>query len=211
VSTAFIAHYNGPKFYSQLRRANPKRFSIVVATGFFISWMIYAWVMCVGYLTFGNACEGLILNNYSEEDSWATAARVAIGFAVLFGFPLAFTSLRDNTISALGLDDEKRSVFCSVTFALLVPITSAGCFLEDLGLVNSLGGAIFGASITLIFPGALAYLASRNKRLEAKEFGKTEGRLALLVIASGFVLLVFGSIVNVIKKCFPELLHKGSS
>ena len=29
--------------------------------------VIYLWIMAVGYLTFGTAAEGLILNNYSEQ------------------------------------------------------------------------------------------------------------------------------------------------
>ena len=29
--------------------------------------VIYLWIMAVGYLTFGTAAEGLILNNYSEK------------------------------------------------------------------------------------------------------------------------------------------------
>jgi len=224
MSTAFIAHYNAPKFYSQMRkdrhplqqplrgrgRATTSRFNIAVGIGFCFAWVIYLWVMSVGYLTFGEASEGLILNNYSEEDPWATAARVSIGFAVMFGFPLAFISLRDNTFSVFGLDEANGGVFYAVTFALLALITAAACVLHDLGLVNSLGGAVFGACITLIFPGVLAYLASRQKD-GAKEFSKLEGSANLLLIGFGVVLLLVGSTVNVVQKCYPQLLHRSSA
>ena len=33
----------------------------------FQAMVIYLWIMAVGYLTFGTAAEGLILNNYSEQ------------------------------------------------------------------------------------------------------------------------------------------------
>ena len=34
--------------------------------------VIYLWIMAVGYLTFGTAAEGLILNNYSEKAGTGT-------------------------------------------------------------------------------------------------------------------------------------------
>merc|ERR1719343_121010 len=108
LSTAFIAHYNAPKFYIQMRKRSPKRFTMAVAVAFTFSLAIYLWIMFVGYMSFGENCEGLILNNYAESDPWATAARVAISFAVLFGFPLSFTALRDATMSTLNLEPDRK-------------------------------------------------------------------------------------------------------
>lgn len=202
LSTAFIAHYNAPKFYSQLRNPSPERFSRVVAGAFALSMIIYFWIMAVGYLTFGTASQGLILNNYSEKDSLATTARLAIGFAVTFGFPLGFTGLRDATMSVFGLSNER---YLPITISLLIGITAFGCSFHDLGLVNSLGGAIFGALITLVFPGLLCHMAGSKR--EINEFSVMESKLlAPCVVALGMTLVVFGSTIVVIARYFPEVL-----
>jgi len=203
LSTAFIAHYNAPKFYSQLRDATPARFNRVVAGAFGFSMVIYFWIMSVGYLTFGKAAEGLILNNYSEHDPLATSARIAIGFAVTFGFPFGFTGLRDSTMSVFEMGSDK---FVPVTLTLLTFITTMGCFFHDLGLANSLGGAVFGALITLIFPGLLCWCAGTTPGIT--EFSPFESKyVAFLVIALGVSLLVFGSVLVVITRYFPEVIH----
>mmetsp|Transcript_44182 Transcript_44182/g.116922 ORF Transcript_44182/g.116922 Transcript_44182/m.116922 type:complete len:497 (+) Transcript_44182:125-1615(+) len=211
LATAFIAHYNAPKFYVQMRRRSPRRFNRAIIVAFGIAFAIYVWVMTVGYLTFGKHCDGLILNNYSERDPWASAARVAIGIAVLFGFPLSFTALRDSFMSVAGIPAEKKRFFFPVTITLLAIITVLGCLLHDLGLVNSLGGAIFGALITLIFPGYLLYRASRlqakgSKYILGGIFPKAEQSVTIAVICAGVVLLCFGSSIVLLKKFSPDVL-----
>ncbi|CAK9071142.1 Probable sodium-coupled neutral amino acid transporter 6 (N-system amino acid transporter 1) (NAT-1) (Na(+)-coupled neutral amino acid transporter 6) (Solute carrier family 38 member 6) [Durusdinium trenchii] len=171
LSTAFIAHYNAPKFYSQLQDATPEKFQKVVFGAFTFAMVIYLWVMAVGYLTFGSNADGLILNNYSEKaqlpdvaehDVLITTARFAISFvprlelgeakAVVFAFPLGFTGLRDSMMSTFEIPEDR---FLPVTFGLLSVIVLGACCFHDLGLANSLGGAVLGAMITLIFPGIL--------------------------------------------------------
>jgi len=210
LATAFIAHYNAPKFYVQMRKRSPRRFNRVIIVAFSIAFGIYVWVMSVGYLTFGKNCRGLILNNYSERDPWASAARIAIGIAVLFGFPLSFTALRDSSMAVLGMPGDKKCYFYTTTLILLTIITTAGCLLHDLGLVNSLGGAIFGALITMVFPGYLLY---RTSRLLAKGhkgihgvFPKAEQSWTIGIISCGVVLLCFGSTIVLLKKFAPQLL-----
>jgi len=204
LATAYIAHYNAPKFYSQLKDATPQKFTKVVAGAFGFSLVVYFWIMCVGYLTFGKAAEGLILNNYSEQDGLATAARIAISLAVIFAFPLGFTGFRDSMMSVFDVPQEK---FVSVTLLLLGAVALAACFFHDLGLVNSLGGAILGALITLIFPGLLLFYAGHTPGVT--EFGEFETRACSFgILVLGFTLLVFGSVVVVIAKLHPEALHR---
>lgn len=204
LATAFIAHYNAPKFYSQLQDATPEKFNKVVAGAFGFSMIIYFWIMCVGYLTFGKASEGLILNNYSEKDSLITAARIAMGFAVTFGFPLGFTGLRDATMSVFGMSQDK---FVPLTMCLLSMIVTGACFFHDLGLANSLGGAVFGAMITLIFPGMLLYYTGTYRGVT--EFTSFETKVASFsVIGLGFSLMAFGSTLVIITRYFPEVIGK---
>mmetsp|Transcript_832 Transcript_832/g.2624 ORF Transcript_832/g.2624 Transcript_832/m.2624 type:complete len:473 (-) Transcript_832:75-1493(-) len=218
LSTAFIAHYNAPKFYVQMRRRSPERFSRAVAYAFSIALAIYCWVMIVGYLSFGEHCEGNILNNYADSDPGATAARIAIGFAVLFGFPLSFTALRDATLSAIGLLAERKRNFIPATICWLALVTLLGASLDDLGLVNSLGGAILGALITMIFPGLLMYYMLRADSQAVKADKPVKGDCAqqrqmhaartsaLIVVTLGVILLFVGTAVVLLRKFAPEVL-----
>ncbi|CAJ1390406.1 unnamed protein product [Effrenium voratum] len=199
LATAFIAHYNAPKYYAQLQDATPAKFTKVVCGAFAFATIIYFWIMAVGYLTFGSAAEGLILNNYSEQDGLVTTARFAISFAVVFAFPLGFTGLRDATMSTFNISQDR---FRTVTFLLLAIIITAACFFHDLGLANSLGGAILGALITMIFPALLLYGAR-----DSVEISRLEGQVGGgLVLTLGFILLLFGSSIVVIAKFYPEVL-----
>ncbi|CAE8735426.1 unnamed protein product [Polarella glacialis] len=191
LSTAFLAHYNAPKFYHQLRRRSTRRFNIAVSAGFAAALVIFLCAMAFGYLTFGKNCEGLILSNYAVEDPLAGASRAAILLAVVFGFPIAFTGLRDNSTQLLGLDGGRRRIHFGMTCALLVVISALCSALDDLGLVNSLGGAILGSLITLVWPGLLVYLTYRQL---PKSFSQLEGGIvSLLVAVLGVCLLIFGS------------------
>lgn len=77
MSTAFLAHYNSPKFYHQLRRRSSKSFLKATAVGYTMAFLLFATCMVVGYLTFGKSCAGNILHNYSHEDSGATVSRAS--------------------------------------------------------------------------------------------------------------------------------------
>ena len=110
------------------------------------------------------AAQGNVLNSYSQTDPLATAARVAIGMAVIFSYPLGFTALRDGVASLLKL---RRAGLASIPSALpwhthaplslglLGAVTTLGCVVTELGLVNALRGSIFGALLMFAIPGAL--------------------------------------------------------
>ena len=66
LSTAYTCHFNAVKFYIELERATPARFSLVVFSAFSLSAAVYGVVMACGYATFGQAASGLILNNYGK-------------------------------------------------------------------------------------------------------------------------------------------------
>lgn len=68
LSTAYMAHFNAPKFYLELRNNTIKRFHSVVGWSFGISIFLMGFITMVGFLTFGKACDGLVLNNYAGTD-----------------------------------------------------------------------------------------------------------------------------------------------
>ena len=205
MSTAFLAHYNAPKFYHQLRHRSPRQFLGATAASFTCALGLFLTCMVVGYLTFGQDCAGNILHNYSNQDTAAEASRAAMLLAVTCGFPIAFTGLRDSALS-LSACSSRRRVWVPTTLGLLTLIGALGWSLDDLGVLNSLGGAILGSLITLVFPGLLLTWAYDVKlRQKAQLFRRVEGTVVGRVLAAlGCLLLVFGTTVVVLK----NILHK---
>eukprot|EP00931_Biecheleriopsis_adriatica_P052341 TRINITY_DN30434_c0_g1_i1.p1 TRINITY_DN30434_c0_g1~~TRINITY_DN30434_c0_g1_i1.p1 ORF type:complete len:411 (-),score=72.60 TRINITY_DN30434_c0_g1_i1:277-1509(-) len=103
-STAYMAHFNAPRMLQELRTppAPPgspdspqdrkqrklRSFAKVVFAGYAAVISLSAFVMAAGFLTFGPAAQGNILDSYSVADPLAGLARVAIAASVLFGHPL---------------------------------------------------------------------------------------------------------------------------
>ena len=83
LATAFCAHFLSPQFLAQLsetkaadgtKESKLPRFSILTAGGFALSAVLSAVVMVSGFLTFGGAADGYILNNYATTDKLAQLA-----------------------------------------------------------------------------------------------------------------------------------------
>lgn len=68
ISEAFIAHYNAPRFWVELKNKTVPRFASVVTSSFGVSAVYYVFVTAFGFMTFGANCDGYILNNYSTRE-----------------------------------------------------------------------------------------------------------------------------------------------
>lgn len=104
LSTAYIAHFNAPKFYRDLKDSDsqPKRFHLgVVAPSFGISAIFYFLVSSLGYMTFGSSTQGMILSNYSTNDVLASLSRLALGLSLITSYPLLFMGLRNGIVDLL--------------------------------------------------------------------------------------------------------------
>jgi amino acid permease len=84
LSTAFMAHFNAPKFYNELKNNTMKRYNTVVATSFAASIAIFSTMAAMGFLTFGQAASGFILNNYSVADRLIGLSRIAVAMSLVF-------------------------------------------------------------------------------------------------------------------------------
>ena len=172
LSTAFIAHYNAPRFYQDLKDRSVKRFAVLTALGFGGGVAFFLAMMSLGFLTFGGSTMGFILNNYASSDGLASAARVAILASMVFGYPLTFVSLRDGVLELAGAGQGSAPVSWrtkdAAGVALLALLTAVSSNLRNLGLVSSVGGAILGSAIIYIFP-CLGFLAATQVRLGALE------------------------------------------
>lgn len=163
LASAFLAHYNAPKFYNELEApadGSPKlgRFNFVVAAAFGAAAALMGSVMAGGFLTFGSSANGLILNNYATSDPLAFLARLGIGMSIIFSYPLNFVGLRDGVLSIAGKAEQgkKNSVHVAITLALMLLMNGTSLFIKDLGLIVGLGGAILGSALVYIYPALMA-------------------------------------------------------
>lgn len=166
MSTAFSAHYNAPKFWIDLKNKTPARYNAVVASAFSFAVSIYMTVMWTGFLTFGGHSTGFILNNYSARDQFATLARLAVGLAILFGYPLTFSALREGVFDLLSLPvtgDARTRALVPVTVTMLTLITSLALVLKNLGVVVALSGALIGATLIYFVPAVMNICNIKSK------------------------------------------------
>ena len=87
LSNAYIAHFNAPKFFYELKNNTLKRFNQVVGWSFGASVLLYSIISGLGFLTFGASSNGLILNNYSTKDVLMGFSRIAVAISVIGRYP----------------------------------------------------------------------------------------------------------------------------
>lgn len=83
LSNAYIAHFNAPKFFYELKNNTLSRFNQVVGWSFGASVLLYSVISGLGFLTFGAASNGLILNNYSTKDVLMGFSRIAVAISII--------------------------------------------------------------------------------------------------------------------------------
>ena len=136
LSTAYIAHFNAPKFYNELKEVDTssnstpsktrterktssskqKRFHIgVVTTSFMVSILFYGIVSALGYSTFGLSTSAMILNNYSTNDILISISRFCVGISLIFSYPLLFVGLKSGTIDLI---NQIKSVISQISSSL---------------------------------------------------------------------------------------------
>jgi amino acid permease len=161
----------------------------VVTTSFGVSISIFALIAAVGFLTFGSASSGLILNNYSIKDSLMSLSRVAVATSLVFSYPLAFVGLRDGVIDLLKLSSTPKSQnFLTVT--LLSLVTVAALVIPDVSFVLAFAGATLGNALIYVFPFLMFRKAIKNKAdatAGQKREVKFAGLSAMLGIGMGLL------------------------
>ncbi|OEU11679.1 hypothetical protein FRACYDRAFT_138697, partial [Fragilariopsis cylindrus CCMP1102] len=161
LSTAYIAHFNAPKFYNELKEtktssSKQQRFHIgVVTTSFMVSILFYGIVSALGYSTFGLSTSAMILNNYSTNDILISISRFCVGLSLIFSYPLLFVGLKSGTIdliNQLKITNQQKHSNSKLTVLLLSSITLLATHITDLTFVASMSGALLGTSLIFIFP-----------------------------------------------------------
>jgi hypothetical protein len=130
-------------------------------------------ITMIGFMTFGKACDGLVLNNYAGTDVLMGFSRIAVAISLVFSYPLAFTGCRDGFLDLAKVPVEKRSsgLLNFVTLIVLGGITYLATELTDVSFVLAFGGATLGNLLTYVYP-ALMYKAVVAKQgLKGEQFG----------------------------------------
>jgi len=195
LSTAYIAHFNAPRFFRELKDNTMLRFGKVTGISFGISTAIYAIVSALAFLTFGANCDGLILNNYSTKDLMISVSRFCVAISLIFSYPLLFVGTRDGTLDLLNIPEEKRttSLLNNTTFALLGITTALAWKLTDLSFVSSISGAVFGTALIFVFPSLMFRAAISNLGDKATKRQKREGTFAMIVNLLGIIIAAIGT------------------
>jgi len=188
LSNAYIAHFNAPKYLAELKDNTMGRFTQVVAWSFGSSVALYSIITAFGFLTFGAASNGLILNNYSTQDLLMSFSRIAVGLSVTGSYPLLFDGARDGFLDLFKVPKEKRtnSLFNKVTLGILAMTTLVAAKLTDLGLVASVGGATFGTALVFIYPTIMFLKSQKGNKTK-------ETTLAKAIAVLGVVMGVLGT------------------
>lgn len=199
LSTAYMAHFNAPKFYIELENNTIERFNTVVTSSFGISIAIFCAVAAIGFLTFGSACNGLILNNYSNGDNIMGFSRVAVALSIVFSYPLVFVGTRDGLLDLANIPMEKRSssVVNNVTLAALATITFMAFVVSDLSFVLSFAGATLGNALIYVFPALMFRKMVELRGDNATAAQKAEVNFAMFSCLLGVVMGGIGAFMSV--------------
>ena len=191
LSTAFMAHYNAPKFYLELRNNTVPRYMIVVGASFLISIVMFIMIASLGFLTFGEAANGLILNNYSASDTLMSVSRIAVALSLTCSYPLAFGGVRDGVLEFAKVPFARGSnTFLNVlTMGLLGTITCVAYIVRDLGTVLAFAGATWGNALIYLLPTFM--LIQSAKKIPTL---KKEVPIAAATGIVGFTMGVIGTI-----------------
>ncbi len=215
LSTGYIAHYNAPKYFYELKDHTTGRFNIVVTFGFLFAAITYTVVSTMGFLTFGENSMGFVLDNYSYRDPLATVARFGVAVSVIFAYPLLFHGGRDGLLALLKTLSSTTTVGTSsgsssytqtesniVTVLLLSTVTALAIYVNDLTFVLSFSGATMSSLIIYIFPPFMFSSLVKNCCCCVSKDTDREVKLGYVMMISGAVLGVAGAYVAVERAFF---------
>lgn len=199
LSTAYMAHFNAPKFYIELKNRTIKRYNVVVTSSFGISIAIFIGVAALGFLTFGSGSSGLILNNYSNKDTWMSWSRIAVAISIVFSYPLVFVGTRDGIFDLANVSVEKRSddvLVNHVTLLTLALITVGALIVKDLSFVLSFGGATVGSALIYVFPALMYRKLIQSLDTTSTSTQKAEVIFAMFSATLGIIMGAIGAFIS---------------
>ena len=190
VFNSYIMHYNTPRFYMELKDRSVPRFTLAVSWSFGLAAIILILIAGAGYLTFGQNSSPYILNNYSPEDPLATASRIGVFLSTLLMYPIAFFGVRDGILDVFGVPHYLQTSrnLDVVSVLVLSFLTVTAIFVDDLGMINAVGGGALATFLCFIFPALMYRQLVVNSFRQPKAVDIVESWVALFLIFIGVLL-----------------------
>lgn len=165
-ATAYLSHFNAPDFLNDLEDNTEERFKKLVTRGFGITAVISAAMMSFGFLTFGGACQGVVLNNYADFDKGATLCRGLMALSVIGSYPFVFSGMKNGFFSLVGKKEVSPRADKTFVRVGLTVITGLALVLKNAGFISAFMGAVCGSAIIYIFPSVmfLKYVKDAGRR-----------------------------------------------
>jgi sodium-coupled neutral amino acid transporter 11 len=210
-ATAFLVHMAGPEVYQTLQNPTLSRFGKLSAIGFGSTALISAYMMIVGFLTFGGACNGMILNNYSTLDVGATICRLLMGVSLLGSYAFLGNAMKKAwyEIFYKGKEISDKIHYRTSQFFIGI-LTSLALAVSDAGFVVSVTGALLGSALIYMIP-SFIFLKSTRRRMSEGSLVPTrvltvERYWNKFLIGLGAFLALAGAGMSVVNTFFPHLL-----
>lgn len=202
LAMAFHCHCNAPKYYRELENNTPTHFSKATLVAMLTAGTIYALTAFAGYRTFGSACDGTILMNYSPEDWPVNIARILLSLSLVASYAIMFAAFREAFIAGLQeiLGEKFGLTFTyvweqdiiTVVLVCLVTICSVVC--ADSGTVDGFIGAFCGNAIIYIIPCIIFLFATRPTNARPIERKRWTFILSIILVILGVALAIAGSL-----------------
>lgn len=210
-ATAYLVHMSSPEFYQTLKEPTLDRFGRLSIVGFGVTALISIFMMSLGFLTFGGASKGMILNNYSTLDAGATLCRLLMGVSLLGSYGFLANAMKKAYYQIFYKGQEITDKIHYNTSRLLVgTITTLAILIKDAGFVVSVTGAVLGSALIYMIPPYL-FLKSTSRRMDkgvvqATTSLKVERWWNRCLIGLGMFLALAGASMSVVNSFFPHLL-----
>lgn len=166
---SMLAHCSSQDFCDDLKNNTANRFKVLVGLGFGFTVLANIVVMTAGFLTFGGACKGMILNNYSPLDIGATISRLLVAVSLIGSFPIYARAIKSAYLEFVYKGQQVSDETSKMVNRLIVGcITATSLLVSDAGIVISLLGAIMGSAIIYQLPSIIFLKKTRRLMQEGK-------------------------------------------
>lgn len=206
LSYCFVAHYNAPRYYSELKNKENDQFLFLKMAGFAYlgSASIYIGTVALAMALFGKNSYSFALNNFVARDPIGLISRIAFGTSVLASYPLIFLAMRNWFAQQFSKISPSLGGIKKVSAVLLMLICFLTTKVSDIGIVGSIAGGIFGSSMMFVFP-PLMYIGALKKQSKDQNKPLPMGKIILnvLLMIAGGSLGITGT-ANTIKSIFKR-------
>jgi len=210
-ATAFLAHMSSPEFFQTLKDNTISRFGKLSIIGFGFTALISAFMMSIGFLTFGGACKGMILNNYSIYDHGATLCRALMAISLLGSYAFLGNAMKKAFYQIFYKGQEiSDKIHYRTTRLFVSTLTALALLINDAGFVVSVTGAVLGSALIYMIPSFL-FIKQTSRRiasgkLVATKRLKIERWFNMGLIGLGTFLALAGAYMSILNSFFPHLL-----